>query len=1061
MNIGKNRVRIGVLAICSAICLLCGLVFAGKNQEAKRALADSATVTVEDIYDVTSRVDDPKTFWYGQSSGGGSGNFKGYQASSNKNYEFSAYMTLDFSYNKEFVFGIMANEADGINATNDGYWFVLNEDTTITSGRTIKLWTTRKQYVAGVLQRPPVVLTNTNGELDGVWAEMLDKDGFAFNMGVENKIDAQNQAYTYVYVKINGETVVEYNNYNTENVTYGKYIFADTAKRANIYANKDLVIAEKTVENISDITDGQKTFDGITELKNGFAPMGVSSVENNFEFNSQVLFMPLNDTKNELPIGILCSGTNTASDGYWFVLNKTDNSAKLFSGRANNKDNCVRTTTAPATIDDTDGFSLAFGVVEVSRGGVKAWNYVYVKINGELLFEYRDIKYTDRTALGTNVLADTHSRASFFFLPDVEDVVAEESTRIDLYDVWGSLERGSGSPFKVKVGETSVSKNLVFTSRVILAKGHKEAPIGILTNKDDTYGNVGYWFVINETEGLHLVRGFYGPGDRARMNIVQSHERIEEMYESSGSLLEFGAVNYSHEGEFAYTLVTAKINGETVFEYKDYVQMEFGNKLVADTYLRCTLRSAQEGLTYDVANVVDWYELSGQISTLYDHSTTDPSKGLEYTMGNLPDSKNVALKTKLTLGDVGYDKDHSRTIWFLKKLDVRYDEGTGYYFTWTDSTIQLGALEQNENGNHVKRIGMEGATPANFACGNTVELELGTIKMYLNNVYVGDCVYVKIDGKEIMSMMDENPRPDNGTFVMSPYGSSIGQWEIFSSTRDFVTFTSEDELVDITELTVFSDQDYVLNIPVSVGYKVTSVMINGTPIEFSLTQGGAQVSLAKGFSGGEIDVVAERSEVGVTITGLASNEYALNGVVEGKASYGSNITLSFDCPSGKKLSSLKVNGVDSFDKAVANGNGYELTLYSLVADMAIELTFEDVTYSVTAKQLENGQITLSATSVAGGGTISFTVTVNEGYRLKGVTVNGKSISVNERGEGCIENICEDIEISAEFLPYVEEEAPTAGGGCASSIGLGTTIGGLVLILAVCGILLVRRKARND
>ena len=1046
VNIGKKRVGIVLLSVLCAVCILFGWALSNKSLTVKA----EPSVTVEDLYDVTQRDGTPKAFFDGISN---PATFSGFQSSVAENYEFTARMALSFEYNKEFVFGLMANGIGG-HGSYDGYWFVMNEVSNLsdTSGRTLKLFTKKQFFDNQVLTK-----TNENGALNSLWEQMLSKDGFDFAMGVQSKIDQANTSYTYVYVKVNGSVVFEYDNYNADNVSYGKYIYADSYNRATIYANKDLVKSNVTVEDIADVTNGATSFDGISKLQDGFAPMGTSSVNKNFEFTSTVLFKPANETKNLLPIGILCGGTNTASDGYWFSINKTDNTVNLYSGCEGNPHNLVKTKTAPDVVYSPSGFTLSFGVVEVSRGEIKAWNYVYVKINGELLFEYADIKYQNRTALGVNVLADTHSRASFFVVLNEENAVAGNVTYVDLYDVWGELERGSGAPYHVKLGETGVNKNLVFTTKVFLSAGHLEAPIGILVNAEDTCGSAGYWFVVNETDGVHLVRGIYGSGNRADIMIVQSLPKMDELYSSNGFVLEFGAVTYTYEGQFVYTLVTAKVNGETVFEYKDYVEMECGDRIVVDSYLRCSLRTAKEGLTFASAQVADWYDLSGEITTLYNHTTDNASGGLEYTMGNLPRNKNVAFKANVTFGDVDYDAEHSRNIWFLKATDVMFDHGTGYYFEWNSSVIRLGAYVPNENGYPVKRIGVEGTTPQAIAPNNTVLLELGSVAMSLNGTYLADYIYVKIDGEEVLSMIDENPFPDNGTFVMSPYGSSIGQWERFSSTRDFVTFTCNDERVQMRELTVFSDVDYALNIPVSVGYKTTSVFIDGASVPFNLVEGGAKVQLLQGFSGGEIEITAELFEIDVSVVGLENNAYTLDGVTNGKMAYGANASISFRQQTGKTLSFVKVNGVDCMQRVAVSGNTYSLDLYSLIVNTTIEIAFEDAQYSVTAVATENGQIVLSQSSVVAGGSISVTATPNDGYRLKGVFVNGKAVSVDDKGNVIIENIQENLEISAEFEKY-EQADTNANNGCSGNVSLQTL--GVTLALAICALLVVRRK-RND
>ena len=243
MSISKKRLGIGMLSLLCAVCLLFGWMLTDKDVKTTTANAEG-TMTVEDIYDVTSRADNPMAFFDGISNWA---TFSGYQSAVTENYEFTAHMVLSFEFNKEFVFGIMANGENGGQGSYDGYWFVMNEvsDTSNTADRTMKLFT-KKQY----FNNQSVTLTNVNGELDTLWAQMLNQDGFDFAMGVQSKTDESSNPYTYVYVKINGSIVIEYDNYNTDNVVYGNYIYADSYARATIYANKNLVTSEATVENI-------------------------------------------------------------------------------------------------------------------------------------------------------------------------------------------------------------------------------------------------------------------------------------------------------------------------------------------------------------------------------------------------------------------------------------------------------------------------------------------------------------------------------------------------------------------------------------------------------------------------------------------------------------------------------------------------------------------------------------------------------------------------------------------------------------------------------------------
>lgn len=400
-----------------------GMVSLNDAEDVTAETAGTATMTVEDLYDVT---DGQKVSFLGQS---GAGNFQGYQSSVDKNYEFSAHMSLTFEKNKEFVAGIMANKTGGWD-NNDGYWFVLNEnaDTTL---RTIKLLTERKTYVGGKVWGP-VMLSNTNGELNAVWSKLLDSDGFDFSFGVQEKVDDENVAYTYVYVKIDGEILVDYDNYynyrNTD-VTYGKYIFADAANRVNIYANKTEV--EMTYEDIYDVS-GAPIFDGINGKQNGLGSetniLGKSSVNINYEFNAHVYY---DNTRPDFPIAILSNGKhyngsmsyNTACDGYWFHHKKDatlGNIVVLSLGRPNNAANIVRTATAPTEMYSADGYDFTFGVKEIKRGNTVISHYIYVKINGETFFDYFNLKFADRD-LGNYLLSDTLYRATFT-VPSANDI---------------------------------------------------------------------------------------------------------------------------------------------------------------------------------------------------------------------------------------------------------------------------------------------------------------------------------------------------------------------------------------------------------------------------------------------------------------------------------------------------------------------------------------------------------------------------------------------------------------------------------------------------------------
>ena len=89
-----------------------------------------------------------------------------------------------------------------------------------------------------------------------------------------------------------------------------------------------------------------------------------------------------------------------------------------------------------------------------------------------------------------------------------------------------------------------------------------------------------------------------------------------------------------------------------------------------------------------------------------------------------------------------------------------------------------------------------------------------------------------------------------------------------------------------------------------------------------------------------------------------------------------------------------------------------------------------------------------------GGSATVTITPNEGYILENVQINGKTVSVGEDGSYRIENIYENITVSAQFA---KAEAPAEKGGCNASVAAS---GGVAALLLAAAVAVCVRKGRS-
>ena len=138
---------------------------------------------------------------------------------------------------------------------------------------------------------------------------------------------------------------------------------------------------------------------------------------------------------------------------------------------------------------------------------------------------------------------------------------------------------------------------------------------------------------------------------------------------------------------------------------------------------------------------------------------------------------------------------------------------------------------------------------------------------------------------------------------------------------------------------------------------------------------------------------------------------------------GTDATIVFTPENGYRIKGVKVNGSDVTSNVLNN----QYTVSNIRENMTVEVEFEAIpttTYTLTIKTIGNGSASYNGTTVNNVST-PFTViegkdatiafTPENGYRIKGVKVNGSDVTSSvSNNEYTIKNINSDINVEVEF-----------------------------------------------
>lgn len=191
------------------------------------------------------------------------------------------------------------------------------------------------------------------------------------------------------------------------------------------------------------------------------------------------------------------------------------------------------------------------------------------------------------------------------------------------------------------------------------------------------------------------------------------------------------------------------------------------------------------------------------------------------------------------------------------------------------------------------------------------------------------------------------------------------------------------------------------------GNRLKSVKANGLDVTSAVV--GNQYTVNNITANTSIEVVFETIPtytLSIVATGNGSALYNGTTIRNKSQSFtlreGASSVVSFSADSGYRIKTVKVNNTD-VSSQINNG---QITINSITKDTNVEVVFEEIpqtTYSMSITASGSGSITYNGDTVKGK-TSSFTVAegsyvtvqlfADDGYRLKGITLNGQDVTEN-------------------------------------------------------------------
>lgn len=857
---------------------------------------------------------------------------------------------------------------------------------------------------------------------------------------VNHKVD-NNKVGVKIYVKVNDEEVLSK---NETDVQLGDKLIAPYRNRSEdyfyVYSSKSVGDKKYDVAKEYDFFEITSKETICFDEKNSFykeAVIGEFETSENVSIKAK-LSMPINENYINGPYFGFLKTTNSlwASGGYIVQFGKYSVNIKRESL---GNQVLAATDKLPEALQAGKTVQIEVGAVNFYINDVKVGIHIYVKINDETVLSVDDI---DAPVVGTKLVSPyIDNQIDSFSLSTSKSFTRHDVAVKDLYDISGKyeIEFNGVQNQEIGLGKFENTKNVAVCFKLAMPETGPKEPVhfGILQDKCSLWSPSGYLILIRN-DNIEL-------SYKGRAATLERCNLPDTMKAGKTFVLEFGAVEVFEEGIIVGLEIYAKCDGVTVISAIDTEPVETGNYFVGP-YLdyiedKFTIYTAEKNVYKDSAETFDLWATANVPSVTFDTTKR------EAVLGEFPAEINVAFKADILLPE-GKIKSNLQLSILQSQHTLWSDDLSGYTFFIRDDSVGLACEQWN-------RTLVNSPKPA-ILNGGQHELEFGAVKYYVDGEFVGNYVYVKIDGIEIISALDTTPQR-MGRNIIGPYLDFDEDSFSLLTTLDVVKVIYNDDAEGVIfnkETWVERNKEAIFNVGVAEGYKIKKVYFNGVEItDVVETYGGYLIKIDNLSQGGIFTFESEKIYFSVNVMEVEGGKFIID---KEEIAYGDMLEVRI-LPNIKKiLSEIYVNDLDCFDSVETCNGYYLLTIYSVKNDLNINAVFTEKVYNIKVVSSENVSVDYP-NKVDAWNTVEITLKPNDGFIISEIWVNGKKSTLNGEGKIVFEKVNSDIEIKVETLKVPVTQEPDTKGGCKGQIEETNLITFILSIMCFMGLIKAKRR----
>ncbi len=326
-------------------------------------------------------------------------------------------------------------------------------------------------------------------------------------------------------------------------------------------------------------------------------------------------------------------------------------------------------------------------------------------------------------------------------------------------------------------------------------------------------------------------------------------------------------------------------------------------------------------------------------------------------------------------------------------------------------------FDQNDTTRHYTLTASAGEHGAIAPQGDTDVVE-GESQRYTITAEAGYRIKdVTVDSQSVKDLLVAGQSQNEMRYTFNAVSSNhtiVASFEVIPATYTLTASAGQNGAIDpVGEIVVTEGEDQTYTITPDGGYHIKDVLVDGQSKgainSYTFENVTANHAINAEF---EADVVAKET---YTLTASAGQNGAISpsGIVE--VEEGADQTYMITPDSGYHIKDVLVDDV-------SQGAIDSYTFEAIAANHTISVQFEQdsvtptptpATYTVTASAAANGSIDPADTSTVNeGDSLTYTITPDDGYHVKDVTVDGESVGA--LSSYTFENVTGNHEISAEF-----------------------------------------------